>query len=198
MNIPAQQKPQSSDYSARPDLQESLTRGHIDPARLSVLQRILLTTDGTLTEILEAYLSEKIRLVKLSEAIVPIAQDNAYLDISRGREVIERKILLQGKISRSNWIYAESTLVPDRLDEKLKNALLVSQEPMGRLWLEHKLETFKEIVDSALEPAGELAQHFKIGEADRLLSRTYRVFSARKAIFLITEKFPETFFREPF
>ena len=54
----------------RPDLQESLTHSHINPAKLSIFQRIILTTDGTLTEILEAYLFEKINIAKLSEGIV--------------------------------------------------------------------------------------------------------------------------------
>jgi chorismate-pyruvate lyase len=185
-----------NDYVSRPDLEASLKKSHIDPAKLSVFQRIILTTDGTLTEILEAYLSEKITLVKLSETIEPITQDISLLDISCGQEVIERKILLQGKISRNNWVYAESILIPDRLDENLKNELLLSQESMGRLWLEHRLETFKEIVDSAREPAEDLADYFKIERSDKLLSRTYRVFSGRRPIILITEKFPETFFRE--
>jgi chorismate-pyruvate lyase len=183
-------------YASRPELEESLKKSHIDPAKLSVFQRIILTTDGTLTEILEAYLSEKIRLVKLSEIIEPVTQNISLLDINCGQEVIARKILLQGKISQNNWVYAESILVPDRLDEKLKNGLLVSQEPMGRLWLEHRLETFKEIVDSAREPAEDLADYFKIEKSDKLLSRTYRVFSGRRPIILITEKFPETFYRD--
>lgn len=188
-------KPEAVGYTPRPDLKESLEKSHIDPANLSVFQRIILTTDGTLTEILEAYLSEKIGLVKLSENIEPVAEDIAPLEISRGQDVMQRKILLQGKISRNNWVYAESILVPDRLDEKLKNGLLVSQEPMGRLWLEHRLETFKEIVDSAREPAADLAGYFKIGPTDMLLSRSYRVFSGRQPIILITEKFPESFFQ---
>lgn len=197
MNMPQSERDQSSDYATRPDLQESLVKSHIDPAKLSVFQRILLTTDGTVTEMLEAYLSEKIRLVKLSETVAPIARQNSHLDIASGHEVVERKIFLQGKISRNNWVYAATTFVPDRLDEKLKHGLLVSQEPMGRLWLEHRLETFKEIVDSAREAAEDLADYFKIARSDKLLSRTYRVFSRGKPIFLITEKFPETFFKEP-
>ena len=198
MKMPQTERHQSSDYATRPDLQESFAKSHIDPGRLSVFQRIILTTDGTVTEILEAYLSEKISLVKLSETVELMAQDNSHLDIVSGQEVIDRKILLRGKISHNNWVYAESTLVPDRLDEKLKHGLLVSQEPMGRLWLEHRLETFKEIVDSAREPAEDLAHYFKIGRSDKLLSRTYRVFSRGKPVILITEKFPEAFFRESF
>lgn len=178
----------------RPDLQISLTQSRIDPSRLSTFQRIILTTDGTLTEILEAYLDEKIRVIKLSEGVVSIVKDNRALEIKVGSQVIERRVLLQGKISHRNWIYAESVIVPERLDELHRERLLRSQESIGRLWLEHRVETFKEIIDSARESAGEVAQHFDIDPETRLFSRTYRVFSNRKPVMTITEKFPETYF----
>jgi len=41
------------------DLEELLTNNHLEPSKLSTFQRIILTTDGTLTEILESYLMEK-------------------------------------------------------------------------------------------------------------------------------------------
>ncbi len=182
----------------RPDLQESLTHSHINPAKLSIFQRIILTTDGTLTEILEAYLFEKINLVKLSEGIVLVTNPVKPLELEIGQEVIERKVLLQGKISRKNWIYAESLIVPDRLDEKYRERLLKSQESIGRLWLEHKVETFKEIVDSSREMPGDLADYFKIKPEDKLLSRTYRAFSNGQPIMMITEKFPEKYFLQDF
>lgn len=181
-------------YTLRADLQESLSHSHIEPSKLSTFQRILLTTDGTVTEILEAYLLEKIHVVKLSEGTVLVAQDIPVLDVKAGSQVIDRKILLQGKISRSNFIYAESIVVPDRLDEIYRERLLKTQEPIGRLWLEHRVETFKEIIDTAREVAGDLADYFKIRREDRLLSRTYRVLSGRQPVMMITEKFPESFF----
>ncbi|MFN5065182.1 MAG: hypothetical protein ACK5ER_04880, partial [Aphanizomenon sp.] len=49
------------------DLEELLTNNHLEPSKLSTFQRIILTTDGTLTEILESYLMEKIQIIKLSE-----------------------------------------------------------------------------------------------------------------------------------
>lgn len=176
--------------SALPSFEHSA----IDPARLSTFQRIILTTDGTLTDILEAYLSEKIRLVKLSEQQLTLPQECAPLALAAGHAVIERKIVLQGRISHQNWVYAESLLVPERLEKRFRDRLLISQEPMGRLWLEHRLETFKEIVHMSREPAGTLAQHLNIQPDDLLLSRTYLVFSNRQPIIMITEKFPESFF----
>jgi chorismate-pyruvate lyase len=112
--------------------------------------------------------------------------------------VIERKVLLQGKISRKNFIYAESILVTKRLEPKFRDELLKSQIPMGRLWLEHKIETFKEIIDSSQELAKDLSNYFKIQREDRMLSRTYRVFSNHQPIMVITEKFPESYFLKDF
>lgn len=182
----------------RPDIEENLAKSHIEPSRLSAFQRILLTTDGTLTEILEAYLFEPIQVVKLFEKIMATKQDISPLDLKAGSEVIERKVLLQGKISRKNFIYAESRLAADRLDLKFRDELLKSQIPMGRLWLEHKIETFKEIIDSSQELAEDLSNYFKIQREDRMLSRTYRVFSNHQPIMMITEKFPESYFLKDF
>lgn len=178
----------------RSDLDKSLARSHIEPSKVSPFQRILLTTDGTLTEILEAYLFEPILIVKLSEEIILTTQDIPLLDLKSGSEVIERKVLLQGKISRKNFIYAESVLVHERLEPKFRDELLKSKIPMGRLWLEHKIETFKEIIDSSQQLAENLSNYFKIQTEDRMLSRTYRVFSNHQPIMIITEKFPENYF----
>jgi chorismate-pyruvate lyase len=183
----------------RNDLQQSLNRSHIDPSALSTFQRILLTTDGTVTDMLEAYLSEPIQLVKLSEALIPIPQDIAVMRLKKGTEVIDREILLRGRISRKNFIYAESIVVIERLDKDFRNELLNTKTPMGKLWLEHRVESFKEIVDSGTEPANEkLAHYFRIEPNTNLLFRTYCVFSNRLATMMITEKFPESFFLNTF
>lgn len=186
------------DQLMREDLQQSLTRSHINPATLSTFQRILLTTDGTVTDILEAYLFEQIRVVKLLEELVAIAQDIPALELKQGTDVILRKILLQGKISRRNFIYAESIIVPERLDENFRDELLKTRTPIGKIWLEHKVETFKEILDSGKEPANGLSSHFTIEPREEILFRTYRVISNRKSVMMITEKFPESYFLKDF
>lgn len=197
-NVDMEAKKNKADVMMRLDLHNSLTRSHIDPSILSPFQRILLTTDGTLTDILEAYLFESVQIVKLSEELVFIGQDIHPLDLKTGSEVIERKILLQGKISRNNFIYAESIIVPERLEENFKTSLLNSQIPLGRLWLAHKLETFKEIVDSGKEPANDLSHYFNIKREDKILFRSYRLFNNHRPIMMITEKFPESYFLKSF
>lgn len=178
----------------RSDLQRSLSYSHIDPSALSTFQRIILTTDGTLTDILEAYIFEPIRVIKLSESSSPASEDLEVLELKKNTDIIDRRVLLQGKISRKNFIYAESIIVPERLDEKFREELLKSKTPIGRLWLEYKMETFKEIVDSKKRMAGELAPHFNLQPEDYLFSRTYRVFSGRQPVLMISEMFPERYF----
>lgn len=178
----------------RNDLQQSLDRSHIDPWKLSPFQRILLTTDGTVTDILEAYCSEQIKMSKLSEETITLNQDIKPMLLNSGSQVIDRKILLTGKISRRNYIYAESILALDRLDESVKNDLLKTKIPMGKVWLEHRLETFKEIIDSGKETAKNIAQYFNINPQDYLLFRTYCVFTKGKPTIMITEKFPDSYF----
>ena len=179
----------------RDDLQESLTRSHIDPTHLSTFQRILLTTDGTVTDMLEAYLFEQMRIIKLSERILPLPSDNPYMSLKAGTEIINREILLQGKISRKNFIYAESVIVPSRLTPQFQNALIETKTPIGKIWIEQRVETFKEIKDSALEMAQDLSGYFLISPSDKLLSRTYCVYTNEQAVMMITEKFPTSYFK---
>ena len=179
----------------RNDLQQSLQRHHIEPATLSAFQRIILTTDGTVTDMLEAYLSEPIQLVKLSESLKPISHEIPDMSLKKGTEVIERKILLRGKISRKNFIYAESLIILDRLEENFRQQLLNTKTTIGKLWLEYKIESYKEIVDSGKERVtSSLSHHFNVPMNTDFLFRTYHVFSNHQATMMITEKFPESFF----
>ena len=180
------------------DLNKNSISEHITPSNLSTFQRILLTTDGTVTDILESYLFEQIRVVKLSEQLISLARELPSMGLKERTEVIVRKVLLQGKISRKNIIYAESIVVPENMEEKFRKALLETKVPIGKIWFEQKVETFKEILDSKKELAGDLADYFGIEPSDEMLSRTYRVVTNGKPVMTITEKFPESYFKTNF
>ena len=184
----------SNQHLMRQDLERSLHQRAINPLTLSALQRILLTTDGTVTEILEAYFGEAMRVVKLSQDLVTLDCAIQALGLNQGHQVLSRKILLQGKLSRVNFLYAESVIAPDRLDEHVRDGLLKSNKPIGQLILEHRIETFKEILDCGKEPAGSLTEYFPIDGASAVIFRTYRVFANQQPVMVITEKFPESHF----
>lgn len=169
------------------------TKATLNLSQLTTIQRILLTTDGTLTDLLECYLLEPIQVTKLAELPIFITSPNP-LEIAPETEASERKILLQGQHSGQNWLYAESFIVNERLQQQFNHGLSNSNKPIGKLWSEHRVETFKEALYYFSEPAGELAGYFNIQPSDVLLCRTYRVFSQRQPIMLITEKFPSCFY----
>jgi len=177
----------------RVDLQRSLRHSGVHPEELSAFQRILLTTDGMVTEMLEAFFWERMEVVKLSQETAAIEEDNLDLEIDEGTKVIKREILLQGKESKKNRLYASSILVPDRLDQKMQEGLLKSKRPIGLLILEDRLETFREILDCGSAPDSKASRHFGVTEDLPIVYRTYRVFASRKPIMLITEKFPPEF-----
>ncbi|WP_353930225.1 chorismate pyruvate-lyase family protein [Okeanomitos corallinicola TIOX110] len=177
------------------DLPKILNSNQIVWSDLNFLQRIILTNDGTLTSVLEQYLGERIQLVKISESINTNNQNLPDLELEIGSEIIDRSILLQGTNSQKNFVYAESKIILERLDENFRTQLLTSKTTIGRLWIEFRLETFKEIISIGKEPAQELSDYFVDTTPDTpLLFRTYRVFANRQPIMIITEKFPEKYF----
>jgi len=162
----------------------------IEASSLKPLQRVLIITDGTLTEILEANFLERIRLIKVSQQTISSTAAHAQLIPSPGELLLERKILLQGEKSNRNYAYAESIIAINRLPTSFRNELFSSNIPLGRLWLEHKLETFKELLEVRCEQANELCKHFNCKNSDMLLVRTYCVFLAAMPVMLISEYFP--------
>ncbi|TCK18177.1 chorismate lyase [Thiogranum longum] len=180
----------------RIDLQDSLRQSSVDPRKLSSFQRILLTTDGTVTEILEAQLWEAIHIVKLFQDITDAETAIPFLDIGPGTRIMVRKVLLRGKYSHKNYIYAESILVPERLPDNIRESLMETQKPIGQLIMQNRMESFREILTCKLEEARELSEYFDIPDDAMLVSRTYRVFANRQPIMLITEKFPEAAFQQ--
>jgi chorismate-pyruvate lyase len=175
----------------RQDLEKVLCGANTKLEHLCPLERVLLTTDGTLTDILEAYLLEPIRLVKLSEESRSLTEGLASLGLEPGSRVVDRKILLQGTRSERNYVHAESVIALDRLEDSFRDDLLTSKMPLGRLWLTHKLETFKEIVAFGEQPPdSDLSLYFGLRAEERVLMRTYRVISNRQPLMLITERIP--------
>ena len=166
-----------------------------DASSLDLLQRILLVNDGTLTEALEAAFLEPVLLVKLAGGVSRASERNEELELDAGEQLMERKILLRGEASGANFVYAESLLAVDRLPGPLREGLLNSSMPLGRLWSEHRLETWKEIRHVERRRAGAFASYFGCREDDEVLARRYRVFSGGRPSMVIAEYFPAKYHR---
>jgi len=181
----------------------------LDLASLPPVLRTLLTTDGTVTETLAALHGEEVGVRVLAQGYVPQAEGEApELAAAPGTRVVarvlDRTIVLVGAESGRAYTVARSRIVPEALPAGLQAGLLERREPIGKLMLEHRLETFREIVDCGRCPAGRAP---RLGDtapdalgisADAPVAwRTYRVISGGRPVMSITEVFPENLPESP-
>ena len=162
---------------------------HLDDA-LSPFQRLVLGADGTVTQILEACAEEPVEAVKLHQTFTRSLRTNSGLDVAKGTPILRRQVLLRGVASRRNLLHASATLAVHRVPRAMLDALLTTSEPIGRLLVANRLETYREVLESGCQPAGGCGHHFDRTPADELLYRTYRVVRAGRPMMVITERFP--------
>lgn len=169
------------------------------PATLPVksfLQRLMLVTDGRITDIVQAYSGETVEAVKLHQNLTIKSDRDSTLQLDFGDRVMERSIVLQGTASKTNYLYADSQIVLERLDPGMRNQLIFTSQPIGKLLRENQVETYREILDCGIEPVGRLAPYFNLDPASEMIYRTYLVLIKRLPVVQITEKFPTTHFSD--
>lgn len=161
--------------------------------RLSLLQRILLMMDGTVTDILKLYAGEAISARRLEQTIT---RDNtqSLLSVPPETALLKRRVVLCG--DKTNYLYAESFLVFDMLTETMRYKLLETDYPMGRVWKEERLETYREVIEHRIAPCPRVSMYFDVPLHIPILSRTYLVFAHNKPFGVVTESFPSTYFIE--
>jgi chorismate-pyruvate lyase len=159
---------------------------------LSLFQKILLATDGTVTDLIALYTGESIRVKKLEQGIREQAAPPS-LQCDGPTRLLVRKILLSG-VSK-NYLYADSIFVFERFSKSIQDQLLNTDRPIGLMWKEERLETYREIVEQTVEPCTEAAEHFALSASEPFVSRTYLIHHAGKPLGAITEKWPVSFFR---
>lgn len=164
---------------------------------LTPLQRAVLATDGTLSTLIEAYTGDTIVVRKLHERMRPARAAARGLDLSPHDEVLERTVLLRGANRLGPVIYAVTRLVLERLDDHMREALLTTEAPIGKLLLAAHTETFRELLDVTAEPAGVAGSFLAVEPTAPLLVRTYRIVAGGRPLMAVTEKFPYDRFLEP-
>lgn len=159
---------------------------------LSLPQCILLMTDGTVTDLLKLYAGEAISARRLEQTITR-NNTQPLLSVPPETALLKRRVVLCG--DKTNYLYAESFLVFDMLTETMRYKLLETDCPMGHVWKEERLETYREVVEHRIAPCPRVSMHFDVPLHIPILSRTYRVFVRNEPFGVVTESFPSTYFR---
>ena len=160
--------------------------------QLSLFQKVLLATDGTVTDLIALYYEEPIRVIKLEQS-VRLEASPAELACDKATRILRRTILLSGAVKI--YMHAESGFVFDRMSPWLQEQMLSTDLPVGLLWKQSRLETFREMLGSSVGPREAIAPLFGLSESEPFVSRSYRIHHAGKPLGMISETWPLSYFR---
>ena len=162
--------------------------------KLSPVHRILLTTDGSITRILEALEGCEVQVETVRQEVVrAMPRIAGLLQIAEGEEVNHRIVNLRS--AKRVLVRATSYAPLRRLEPGFRKAVMRADKPIGRIMAEQEMESRREILGfSAKEADSRLASVFGIAQRELVLERSYIIIHRRLPLLHITEVFPHSFF----
>ncbi len=155
-----------------------IMHGGLKPSLLPAFVRVLLTTDGTVTNSLEAYFWEPVTVETLAQRDFVLPFDAPIIDRGRGDTVVSRQVQLRGRRSNTVYVRAESLIRSDLLSAEFQRDLQAQKLGIGELLRDCGLETYREILQLGRQ------------EQPREVWRTYRIVMDHRPFIQITEHFP--------
>jgi beta-ribofuranosylaminobenzene 5'-phosphate synthase len=180
------------------DIAHSLKEIETQVGRLSPMQKFLLGTDGSVTQILEAITGKQVVIeTKVQKIITADPTTAERLGISQSDPVNYRIVEIKTAASGEVLIYAISYTPIARLSPEFKNDLMRADIPIGRIIQNHRIEARREILNARVYPASEEdGRIFSICSREPLLSRQYRIIHGGEPLIFIEEQFPYNRFLE--
>ncbi len=174
------------------DIAHSLSEIEAQVGRLSPMQKFLLGTDGSVTQILEAITGSQVVIRTKVQKIIPADPATAErLGITPGDPVNYRVVEIRTRAGGEVLIYAVSYTPIGRLSAEFRDDLMKADIPIGRIIQNHRIEARREILDARVSPAtDEAGRIFSIGKHEPLLSRQYRIIHNKEPLIFIEEQFP--------
>ncbi|HIH04527.1 MAG TPA: DUF98 domain-containing protein [Methanoregulaceae archaeon] len=159
---------------------------------LSPLQKVLLLTDGSVTILLEAASGERVDVRTIAQDVVQAdAVQARRLECAIGDPVNRRVVNLVGARTGRVFVHAISFTPLDRLDAGAREDLLAADIPIGRILLQHRMETRRELSEVGVVRAGSLlAGIFGLPPDGPVLCRRYTIIHGEKSLISIEERFP--------
>jgi chorismate-pyruvate lyase len=145
--------------------------------------RMLLTTDGSVTTLLEASFR------------APVAVETRENAVDEG--LLRRTAVLRLASDGRPLLRAVSEIALDCLPPSARAALLDGRQPIGTVLREAELETRRELAPYSAETAtAEDAAELGVLPGSPVFERTYRVVSRARRLATITERIPASLFEE--
>ncbi len=156
---------------------------------MNALHRILMTTDGSITAIIEAVTQKEVSVETVEQRIVKADESLAkLLNIGVGDEVNYRVVYL--KAGGEVYAKAVSCTPLKRLDDEFREDLMKADIPIGKIMKKHNIEARREIRWSRVEEAdSKLTEELGIKEG-KIIVRNYDIIRGGEILINITEYFP--------
>ena len=156
-------------------------------------QKILMTTDGSITAILDV-LYGKIDLKTLEQHFEEATEESASLvNVDAGDEVNYREIVMHK--DEQPLIYAVSYIPLKRLTKEIKEDLVRADIPIGRILKKYNIESRREINVIQIEKPSEKLKELYNTEED-FLARDYTIIHTGEILMWIKEFFTVNYFTE--
>ena len=122
--------------------------------RLSRVQKILLSTDGSVTQLLGSNTGNPVTVKTLVQEIVPADAETAgRVEVHVGDPVNHRVVELRDTVTNDVLIYAISETPVDRLSPSFKKDLMMANIPIGKIIKHHHIEARREILNARVTAA---------------------------------------------
>jgi chorismate-pyruvate lyase len=157
---------------------------------LTPFQRALMVADGTVTKFIEAYTLDPVEIIRLKQKCYPLAEDNPWLEAEKDTNVMYREVMIRGIYSHTLYLFGASYIVPDRLQDDIRERLEIQGEGIGRILNDAQMETRREVLWFGREKPADLPGEVSIVSNGEFISRAYRIITGGKPIVMINERFP--------
>jgi len=163
-------------------------KGH-DYFSLPLPARLLLVTDGTVTELLEAMVREPVALGYKKQTI---DRTNSYpnININENDDCLHRSITLRGKETGVDWLYAESVILHNRLNPTAQSMLIDEALPIGSILNDQTSDNHRCIVDCGISSNNMAANRLDLDSDYEFVYRVYEIMVGEELIMSISEWFP--------
>ena len=157
------------------------------PKNFSNTQKILLTTDGSITAILDV-LYGKITLSTLEQHFEYATEESAKLvNAEVGDQVNYREVIMHKE--DENLIYAVSYIPLKRLTDEIRCDLVRADIPIGRILKNYNIESRREINNIYIEKPNDTLQKL-FNTTEDMLARDYVIIHKNEVLMWIKEVFP--------
>jgi chorismate-pyruvate lyase len=162
-----------------------------DVSGLPPFLRVLLTTDGVVTQTLAAWFGEPIDVDVLSHCESRSERSYPEVGVAIGDRILSRRVVLRGRVTHEPYAVASSVVVSDSLPPEVRRRLVEERKGIGELLSASRLETYRELIAIRNGDAAERACHLGVVTGARVVSRIYKIHLNGRAAMLIEEAFAE-------